>query len=69
MQFVVSLNPCFSGICSLRRRKAQADDLLTCGLNPCFSGICSLRGEIQTKISLDSLNPCFSGICSLRSCG
>ena len=36
-----SLNPCFSGICSLSRHASGSK--WTChSLNPCFSGICSL---------------------------
>ena len=60
-----SLNPCFSGICSLSNR--MYPDELRESLNPCFSGICSLRKRIRAPIrTWCSLNPCFSGICSLR---
>ena len=36
-----SLNPCFTGICSLRHLKFLKGEFV-CGLNPCFTGICSL---------------------------
>ena len=41
----IGLNPCFNGICSLRRRKVALKDKTEC-LNPCFTGICSLRLEL-----------------------
>ena len=38
-----SLNPCYSGICSVSDwQKIDAEDLNK-GLNPCYSGICSVR--------------------------
>ena len=36
-----SLNPCFSGICSLSSVEFPETPQVHC-LNPCFSGICSL---------------------------
>ena len=40
---VISLNPCFSGICSQRTGDVIPVSNLENGLNPCFSGICSQR--------------------------
>ena len=59
------LNPCFNGICSLRKEKKKKKILIE-SLNPCFNGICSLRGEsIDLAKAKLRLNPCFNGICSL----
>ena len=61
------LNPCFSGICSLRCQLGVVC-MIKLRLNPCFSGICSLSSNALAK-DLESLNPCFSGICSLSKSG
>ena len=40
---VTSLNPCFTGICSLSLFGNAKIGENTMSLNPCFTGICSLR--------------------------
>ena len=64
----VCLNPCFTGICSLRLITVEDAVKVVPGLNPCFTGICYLRsGESEANnTKLLCLNPCFTGICSLR---
>ena len=42
-----SLNPCYSGICSVRVIGYE-QERLSGSLNPCYSGICSVTGEIFT---------------------
>ena len=37
------LNPCFTGICSLRSVRLFRNNSMYSSLNPCFTGICSLR--------------------------
>ena len=65
----VSLNPCCSGICSLRHYQDEDKTPIYNCLNPCCSGICSLRGVcLLFLLQWWSLNPCCSGICSLRGC-
>ncbi len=60
------LNPCCSGICSLRS-SAKLVTRLGRSLNPCCSGICSLStNSVNQGIKKSCLNPCCSGICSLR---
>ena len=63
-----SLNPCFSGIWSVRDFQDVEDASFLVSLNPCFSGIWSVSGELNgmVKIQRPGLNPCFSGIWSVR---
>ena len=42
LDYIDSLNPCYSGICSVRAINAEYDHLYV-SLNPCYSGICSVR--------------------------
>ena len=61
-----SLNPCYSGICSVSQPIADKLNERGC-LNPCYSGICSVSEEDIKKMNTSNpcLNPCYSGICSV----
>ena len=64
------LNPCYSGICSVRTIKNVVTEEFDNCLNPCYSGICSVRRIIDlSKLMAIGLNPCYSGICSVSSDG
>ena len=60
------LNPCYSGICSVRREQ-KADIRILTRLNPCYSGICSVSPDADPlpEEVVIGLNPCYSGICSV----
>ena len=63
---LLSLNPCYSGITSLRLANRHYVRLYQ-RLNPCYSGITSLRNKfMQQHQHQCCLNPCYSGITSLR---
>ena len=63
-----SLNPCYSGICSVSRGENPRQVHLPEGLNPCYSGICSVSwGEQYVCPNCGGLNPCYSGICSVST--
>ena len=47
-EFVFGLNPCFTGICSLRVKYSMLV-IHYMSLNPCFTGICSLRQMLKYK--------------------
>ena len=65
--FMIRLNPCYSGICSVREFNRYQLGTKGC-LNPCYSGICSVRGNkgYYPFWFVGCLNPCYSGICSVR---
>ena len=46
---VTSLNPCYSGICSVSQVIILLATILIC-LNPCYSGICSVRMLSSTSV-------------------
>ena len=43
------LNPCYSGICSVRGDRYYKNLDFSKRLNPCYSGICSVRIVALTK--------------------
>ena len=66
--YKIGLNPCFTGIYSLRNAWWHWIWIWWICLNPCFTGIYSLSRVSATIVRhlLYSLNPCFTGIYSLR---
>jgi len=58
-----SLNPCFSGLYYLTRKKLKSLKKVTLSLNPCFSGLYYLTIRIfLLQVVFRGLNPCFSGL-------
>ena len=41
LKVIISLNPCFNGICSMSHQEQNVRNKML-SLNPCFNGICSM---------------------------
>ena len=66
MSYLLCLNPCCNGCCSLTRVVFVGSEIPD-SLNPCCNGCCSLTICTDTayRKTMSGLNPCCNGCCSL----